>query len=290
MLLSRPVADLIVERFSCRAYARTPIPEDTRRTLAAAAGATRTGPFGSALRFQLIAAAADDSSLLRGLGTYGFIRDPAGFIAGAARPGDTYLEDYGYAMETLILAATDLGMGTCWLGGFFTRGSFAERIGLQGGERIPAVVSLGEIADQTAARAGALRRLVGGERRLPWERMMFDRAIGTPLPKDAAGGFSAALEMVRLAPSASNRQPWRIVRDGVQWHFFLSRTPGYRGGLAGKILRIEDIQRVDVGIAMCHFELTLRDSGLGGRWVRKKPLIRLPDPHTEYIATWESGG
>ena len=84
MIFSRPVVDLISERFSCRAYAKAPIPDEKRIRLSAAALAVRSGPLGSALRFRLIAADSDDGTALKGLGTYGFIRDPAGFIAGAA--------------------------------------------------------------------------------------------------------------------------------------------------------------------------------------------------------------
>ena len=193
-------------------------------------------------------------------------------------------------MESLILLATDLGLGSCWLGGFFTRGSFAQRIGLESGERIPAVASIGEIADRTVARAGTLRRLVGGARRIAGEKMAFDGRSASPMSPEAAGGFATAMEMVRLAPSASNRQPWRILREGALWHFFLSRTPGYRGGLGGKLLKIEDIQRVDIGIAMCHFEYTLQESGMSGRWVRNRPAISIPDPLAEYIVSWESMG
>ena len=64
-------------------------------------------------------------------------------------------------MECLILTATDMGLGTCWLGGFFTRGSFSRRVGLKDEERIPAVASVGEIVDRDAAREGFMRRMAG---------------------------------------------------------------------------------------------------------------------------------
>ena len=69
------------------------------------------------------------------------------------------------------------------------------------------------------------------------------------------------IEMVRLAPSASNKQPWRIVKSGTGLHFFLSRTPGY-GGYAKAV----DMQRIDMGIAMAHFELGCKETGFEGGW------------------------
>jgi len=92
--------------------------------------------------------------------------------------------------------------------------------------------------------------------------------------------------MVRLAPSASNKQPWRILRQGNAWHLYLRRTPGYGGGLVSLFLARADLQRVDMGIAICHFELTAGEIGLKGAWEVKEPAIARPDNLTEYIVSW----
>jgi nitroreductase len=285
--LSQPVAQVITERFSCRTYLDAPVDEERKKILSDAAQSVRRGPLGTTVRFRLIASTGDDTAALRGLGTYGFVRGAGGYIVGAAAPEEAWLEDYGCAMERLVLLATDLGLGTCWLGGSFTRSSFSRAIGAADAERVPAVAALGVMPDPDAARGGAIRRRVGGDQRLPWESLFFNEKFGAPLTPDAAGSFSTPLEMVRRGPSASNKQPWRIVRAGSSWHFFLQRTPGYSGGLAGKLLKVEDIQRVDMGIAMCHFELTTRELGLTGSWVVRAPRIETPDPLVEYTVTWE---
>jgi len=286
MTYSRPITEIISQRFSFRTYSRQPIPEEKRWLLGETVDALRVGPLGSALRFCLVASAEGDSAALKGLGTYGFIRNPGGFLIGAAVPGEKYLEDFGCAMESLVLSATDLGLGTCWLGGSFRRGSFSHRIELTKVERIPAVASVGVIEDAAAARSGAIRRLAGGERRLPWESLFHDGGFGVPLSREAAGPFATALENVRVAPSGSNKQPWRVMREGRNWHFFLRRTSGYNG-LGGKLFKVEDLQRVDIGIAMCHFQLTVEELGLGAGWAVQPPRVRLPDRLTEYVVSWE---
>ncbi len=96
------------------------------------------------------------------------------------------------------------------------------------------------------------------------------------------------LEMVRLGPSASNKQPWRIVKHDRFWRFYLRRTPGYREDLIKRILDLCDLQRLDMGIAMCHFELTARELGLEGEWVVETDLDTNPDELTEYMVSWES--
>lgn len=295
MTIQSSVVESVTRRFSCRTYSGEPIPEGARRELAEAAAAMRTGPFGSRLRFLLAAVSPGDSAALKRLGTYGTIRGATGFILGAAVPREQnppgtsamYLEDFGYAMEKLILQATALGLGTCWLGGFFTRGTFSRRIGASREECIPAVAAVGRIFDVQKARQGLMRRTAGGSRRKGWEVFFHDGEFGAALSPEAAGPYASPLEMARWAPSASNRQPVRIVRSGASWHFYIQRTPGYLPRFARTLTGIEDLQRVDSGIAMCHFELTAREQGLPGQWVVRAPSIRLPDALTEYSATWE---
>jgi hypothetical protein len=287
-----PVTEAILRRFSCRTYRPVPIAEADRALLSDRARSLTEGPLGNPLRFRLAAVTEESADALKGLGTYGFIRGAGAFIVGAVSPGERHLEDYGHAMEQLVLFATSLGLGTCWLGGSFTRSSFSRAVEATWQERVPAVAAVGVIPDIEAARGGMIRRRVGADLRLPWERLFFDAAFGAPLSRTDAGDFAEPLEMLRRGPSASNQQPWRVLREAgggpgapAAWHFFLQRTPGYRGGLAGKLLRLEDIQRVDMGIAMCHFELVVREAGGTGKWVVRPP--RIEAPHAEYVVTWE---
>ena len=233
-----------------------------------------------------VAATEQDRNSLRGLGTYGFIKGATGFIVGAVQPGEKNLEDYGYLMERAILFATDIGLGTCWLGGSFTQSSFAKKISAARNEKMPAVTAIGYIADPDRSN-DRIRQRAGSDYRLPWETLFFHKRFGVPLLPEQADAYAVPLEMVRLGPSASNKQPWRIIKDGDTWHFYLQRTPGYgSGSLAFNLLRLADLQRVDMGIAMCHFELTANELGLKGRWVVKEPHLDKPDKLTEYIVSW----
>jgi nitroreductase len=285
---NKPITEIIPQRFSCRTYLELPIDEGTRQRLLDFMNTRQGGPFGSHPRFSLIAATEQDRSALRGLGTYGFIRGASGFILGAVEPAEKDLEDYGYLMERILLFATALDLGTCWLGGTFTQSSFARKISLTGKEVMPAVASIGYIANPEKARNGLVRQLADSHHRLSWERLFFDRQFGLPLKREDAGEYATPLEMVRLGPSASNKQPWRIVRDGSALHFYLGRTPGYREGFFQVLLKLVDLQRMDMGIAMCHFELTAREAGLKGEWVVDEPEIEKPDGLTEYMVSWKS--
>ena len=283
--MKRPVLELVRARFSCRTYLRKPLEDEVQARLKDYLTGLTAGPFCGRIRLLLMAAAAEDEEALRGLGTYGTIRNPQGFLVGILGPGSRNLEDLGYAMEGAILAATDLGLGTCWLGGFFQRSRFVAKAGLAADETVPAVASIGYCAD--AAKTGGLFGLLSGRSsRLAPERTFFSETFERPLSPGEAGPFGAALECVRWAPSASNKQPWRIVRRGGRWHFFLRRTRGYQGGLRRRLMGQADLQRIDVGIAMCHFELAAREAGLTGTWETADPGLPRPDDLTSYTATW----
>jgi hypothetical protein len=276
---------LIDRRYSCRTYLERPLSVSDAESLTHFMDARTTGPLGSDVRFGLIAASSDDEGALKRLGTYGFIKGAKGFLVGAVRKGPCDLEDYGYLLEEVVLRATELGLGTCWLGGTFTRSTFTSRFGGVGrDETMPAVVSLGYPGDDGSER---IREREHGARRFPPDELFFNGEWAEPLGRERADGYDEALEAVRMAPSATNKQPWRIVRDGSDWHFYLVRTKGYgKGSPWFKLLRIADLQRVDLGIAMCHFELVARGSGRDGRWVVEDPGLGLPAPGIEYTATW----
>jgi hypothetical protein len=154
------------------------------------------------------------------------------------------------------------------------------RIGLRSDETLPAVLSVGPIADKPRLFDRVARRAVRADRRLPWEQLFYDGVFGRPLSRERAGAYAVPLEMVRLGPSASNKQPWRVVMDGDAYHLYLQRTPGYARRTG------HDLQRVDAGIAMAHLSLAGAECGLLGSWQMDTPQIDVPDERTQYIASW----
>jgi len=189
------------------------------------------------------------------------------------------MEDYGYGMERNILLVTSLDLGTCWLGGTLNRAGFARKIGLTPDELMPAISPVGYPAGKRSLTDRAFRFMANSDRRKPWEELFFDEKPGNPLVKEQAGNPGEALESVRMGPSASNRQPWRVVREGKSFHFFLQRTPGY-DRITGEIR----LQEVDMGIAICHFELAAMEMGLAGSWRQMKFLFDAG--MLEYVVSW----
>jgi len=278
------IQDIIRNRTSVRKYEKRPLEAVDIRKISALLSGLKQGPLNSPVRFELAASKEDDSDALRGLGTYGFIRYPAGFIVGAVQLSRPGLVDFGYLMQSILLTLTDMGLGTCWLGGSFRKSRFADYIGIRDGEIVPAVVSVGYPADKRSITDRIARFAVGSKKRMLWEELFFQSDFQSAFQPDSGNPYSRVLEMVRLAPSASNRQPWRIVFDPDQntYHFFLQRTKSYQPHKIG----LADLQIVDIGIAMCHFELAAQAFELKGNWTGDIPEINLPRS-TEYIVTWK---
>lgn len=283
MNIPSPV-ETIRQRISCRTYDGRPLDDETKVQLRAYFRENTRGPFGNALRFDLIDLTQAERSELKSLGTYGVIEGASLFIAGAVKKGSRAMEDYGYGMERNILVATALGLGTCWLGGTLNRAGFARKISLSPDELMPAVSPVGYSAAKRSRTDRVFRFMAKSDKRKSWDELFFDERRGNPLVRERAGACGQALESVRIGPSASNRQPWRIIREeeGKVFHFFLARTPGY-GKITGEIR----LQEVDMGIALCHFELSARELGMTGGWKTINPGI--DTGAWEYIVSWVCG-
>lgn len=249
------------------------------------------GPFGHAVRFALASGEADGRPVK--MGTYGLVSGAAGYVVAAVSRGPGAMEDLGYLTEALVLDLTALGFGSCWIGGVFSRGAAAAAIRAGEDEIVPIVIAVGRPAD----RRSIFDRIVTGGAKSRTRKLhdtMFFRlrnggGEGIPAP---AGAFAEALEAVRIAPSASNKQPWRLVElADSRWLFCLAEDPVYNRAMGEA--RMQD---VDMGIAMWHFEAALGERGVAGRWV---PLLdgaaasvpvaakQALDPKWTPVAMWE---
>ena len=143
----------------------------------------------------------------------------------------------------------------------------------------PAVTPLGYAAEKRSIRETMMRKGMKSDSRVPFGELFFRDNFQNPLSEKDAGIWQLPLEMVRLAPSATNKQPWRIVVEKGRVHFYEKKTPGYAKEATG------DIQKVDLGIALCHFEIAAEEREIKGHFIQEDPGIQTPDS-TEYVATY----
>ena len=147
------------------------------------------------------------------IGTYGVIKGARYFICGIVKKDSMDLIELGYAFEKIIIFATSLGIGTCWLGGTFERSNFAKSANLKEDEIFIVTTPIGYEKSERSLTEITMRKLAKSDSRKNWKELFFDGTNVKALEKNDLGIFGDALEMVRIGPSASNKQPWRIVKN-----------------------------------------------------------------------------
>ena len=109
------------------------------------------------------------------------------------------MELEGFMGEALVLEATSMGLGTCWLGAMFYPEIIHRNVNLQNDEVVHCVIALGKCSQPAfAPKRKDLTKLCG--------KTEADLAALGVWQKDA-------VLAARLAPSAMNQQPWKIEAD-----------------------------------------------------------------------------
>lgn len=191
-----------------------------------------------------------DGRIYRGfLGSYGKIENAPAYIAFIGDMGSPRVKEaVGYTGEGIILEATSLGIGTCWVGGYFYPEAAADQISIESNEKILAVTPIGIPKESFTFQ----EKLMTGFGRLHKRKLLGELVTQKPRQE----WMQLALNAARLAPSAVNRQPWR---------FFLSDN-AISIALDNKKDTYKISRRLDCGIAMLHLELGARHAGVMGKW------------------------
>ncbi len=277
-LNGKPVLEIIKSRRSVRSYSTDKLPDAVIEELKLYAKGIE-GPFSPKVRLEFI-----DDILEKAdgkIGTYGIIKGAQHFILAIMEDKENSLEQIGFVLEKLILFATSLGLGTCWMGGTFKRSDFAKLVDLKEGETLPIVTPIGYPKEQRSIVDHFMRYAAGSNQRKPWSELFYNEGFNIPMEIDDAKEHIEALEAVRLAPSASNKQPWRVLKKGNDYNFYLKSNMGYAEGLGF------NIQKIDMGIAMCHFEMVLLEKGINGIWKFQDPQeLNTEINNLTYIITW----
>ena len=190
--MQKKYSDLIKQRTSVRSYEHNPLPDESKRQLVDFMAETGDAPLGIKTRFALVEAGGMGQNMIK-LGTYGFIKGAYTFIAAAAKHTEYSLESLGYQSEKLILHATGLGLGTCWLGGTFNRGSFAKAVGLKSDEFLPIIISVGEPSDKKRFMDKLMRSGAQSDKRKAYEDIFYLNNFSTSLSRASAGRYHNAL-------------------------------------------------------------------------------------------------
>ena len=268
--MENSVKKIMRRRKSVRTFNGVALREEDRQKLEQYLE-TLNNPFDVAVEFRFLDAKAYELSSPVVVGTDLYIaakvsRVPRSEIA------------YGYCFEKFCLYAESIGIGTVMLAATISRKTFEKAMEIRDAEIMPVASPVGYPAKKRSVRESLMRKGLKADERLPFGELFFEESFMESLTPEHAGQFWDALEMVRLAPSAGNKQPWRVVVHGDKVHFYEKKSMPENA--------LGDIQKVDIGIALAHFDLTLQENGTGGCFVEEDPGFEIDDG-MEYIITYE---
>lgn len=240
------IQNLIRRRHSVRTFSGLPMDSDMENAVETLI-AGMSNQFGAN---PIVKAVTTGPTSIQAPGTYGVIKNARNYLLMAYGEEQTDALAAGFAMERIVLGATDLGLGTCWMGGTFKSGDFSRMVTFPNNLNLKIVIPIGIPAERPRLMERIGKKLMGSIGRRPFGSMFFNGDFSTPL-HPAPTAVCEALEMMQLAPSSLNSQPWRAVADGTDIHFYKKD---------GKF------SALDCGIGLCHFSLSMESQGATGKW------------------------
>lgn len=173
--------------------------------------------------------------------TYGTISGASWyFLMGTDSKEESQLT-LGFCMEQVVIKATAMGLGTCWIAATFKGTSFADKARFPADIPLQVIMPVGYPTEKKSLKEKLMRATLGSAGRKP----MTDLFIVKENSK-----YYEPLEMMRLAPSSTNSQPWRAEVDGDTVYFY------YENKSAASVL--------DLGIGTSHFYLAAKEKGIEG--------------------------
>lgn len=143
---------------------------------------------------------------------------------------DDGLINAGFMYQQLDLYAQSIGLGTCWVG----LGSLTAEEPVPEGMKVAVMMAIG-IPGDTPQREGAA----------DFKRKAMAELSDLPDPR---------LEALRLAPSATNSQPWFVTHEGDTLRIWRGELGVIKQRTLGRM------NKIDMGIGLCHLYVTNRET------------------------------
>lgn len=259
------IIEAMKQRRSVRTYAERPLTDSERAGLEEAIKAAES-PFKGNVTIHL-----KSFDIKEGFkpSTYGMIKGASDFfLIGYNDDPETALS-VGFRFEQVVLRAWQMGLGTCWIAATFKGTDFAKGASWPSGESLKIISPVGTPASQSFMEKIS-RFAVGSNNRKPFDKLFFDNDFQTPY--NPAGRFGEALEMLRLAPSSTNSQPWRaLVCDNIVHFYYVPKS---------------SLSVLDCGIALCHFNETEKFNGKTGTF-QKLSDAPTPPQNLKYLISYK---
>ena len=231
----------IMERISRRKFELDPVDGAVLEQLEAAVWECNRAA-GMNIKIKL-----DDGEAFSGSRSKGMFSGACNYFAMICKKDDPDGDEkIGYYGESLILLATRLGLGTCWVGGTFDKKSVSPQIGP--GEKLWDVIPIGYPAKKMPMKQRIIRD--GLRKKTPAPEKMVE---GDTEYKDLPEWVKAGLQAILDGPSAVNRLPVHLVCEKNNYFLKIYKENG-------------GFEWNDLGIAKYQFWYAANALDVHGEW------------------------
>jgi nitroreductase len=169
--------DVIAARKSVRGYSDKPVEEEKLSKVLEAARLAPSWANKQCCRYIVVKDKVKIQELAGGLN--GWLKQAPVIMVACADPKDSgdrnsmnyYLVDVGISMQQLVLAATNLELGTCWIGAF-DEVKIKEALEIPENIKVVAMTPLGYPADKEGFGSKLRKTMIGGGKRKPLEEII----------------------------------------------------------------------------------------------------------------------
>lgn len=258
------IIEAMKERRSVRTFDGKGLSAEQKAALRQAVEESKT-PFGGSVTIRL-----KEFDLKNGYkpSTYGIIKGAEDFFLLGIGGDEASALSAGFRFEQVVLKAWQLGLGTCWIAATFKGSDFDKGDRWPDGEELRIVCPVGR-PEKPSIKEKLMRMAAGSKNRQPFDKLFFYNDFQTPLPEN--NSFGEALEMLRIAPSSTNSQPWRALVTADAVHFY------YKPKSPASVL--------DTGIGICHFYETEKFYRREGRFA-KLTAVPTPPDNWRYLVSY----
>lgn len=179
------------------------------------------------------------------------------YIAAFSENKEGYLTNIGFIFQQVDLYLSANGIGCCWQGIPKPKGDILK------GSKLEYVIVLA---------FGKPNEALYRENISEFKRKDIHKISDI-------NGLEELLEPARLAPSATNSQPWFFKGDENSIHAYCIK-PNFL-----KALIVKKWNHIDMGIALCHLKLAAEHFGLNSEIIKNKQAEENTPDGYEYIAT-----
>lgn len=164
--------DVVAARKSVRSYVDKPVEEEK---LSKVLEAVRLAPSWANKQCCKYIVVKDKTKIQELAGGFnGWLKQAPVIVVACADPKDSgvhdgmnyYLVDVGISMQQLVLAATDVELGTCWIGGF-DEAKIKKTLEIPENIKVVALTPVGYPADKEGLGSKLRKTVVGGGKRKP---------------------------------------------------------------------------------------------------------------------------